>query len=80
MKTIHIRGDIRGMLLNWDDRLFKGMFKHDDGRPMEAREAKIVLMNELAAGRNYIRYGDCPDFDPVEKGCPGHEQTAEASK
>lgn len=71
---IHIRGDIRGMLLNWNDRDFRGMFRHDDGRLMEPREAKLVLMEELAAGRNYIPYGDCPGFDPVEKGCPGHEK------
>lgn len=69
MSIHHLRGDIRGMLLNWDDRLFRGMFKHDDGRPMEPREAKLVLMDQLG-------------FDPFEKGCPGHisESVAEDKK
>lgn len=71
-KTIHVRLDIRGALLNWSDRMFHGMFKTDDGHTMTEREAKLQLMEELTKGHNYIPYGDCPGFDPVEKGCPGH--------
>lgn len=74
-KIIHMRLDIRGALLNWDDRMFRGMFKTDDGRTMTEREAKLQLMDELAKGRNYIPYGDCPGFDPFNNGCPGHEGT-----
>lgn len=79
MKTIHMKLDIRGALLNWDDRSFRGMFKTDDGRTMEPREAKLQLMEELSKGKNFIPYGDCPDFDPIEKGCPGHEQKPETA-
>ncbi len=73
-RSIHMRLDIRGALLNWENRMFENMFKTNDGRTMTGREAKLQLMDELAKGHNYIPYGDCPGFDPVEKGCPGHEQ------
>lgn len=72
--SYHMRLDIRGALLNWEPRMFRGMFKTDDGRTMEPREAKLQLMEELAKGRNFIPYGHCPEFDPIEKGCPGHPQ------
>lgn len=68
----HMRLDIRGALMNWENRMFEGMFKTDDGKEMHWREAKYQLMEELQKGHNYIPYGDCPGFDPVEKGCPGH--------
>lgn len=64
--------DIRGALLNWENRMFENMFKTDDGKTMSWMDAKLQLMDELAKGRNYIPYGNCPTFDPVEKGCPGH--------
>ena len=80
MSIHHIRLDIRGALLNWEDRMFRGMFKTDDGKTMEPREAKLQLMEELQKGRNYIPYGDCPGFDPVDKGCPGHEEKIMSAK
>jgi hypothetical protein len=80
MTIHHMRLDIRGALLNWDDRMFRGMFKKDDGTVMTAREAKLQLMEELQAGRNYVPYGDCEGFDPVEKGCPGHAQKIDAAE
>lgn len=78
MSIHHVRLDIRGALLNWEDRMFDKMFKNDDGSTMSWREAKLKLMDELAAGRNYIPYGSCEGFDPVEKGCPGHEEALAA--
>lgn len=80
MKTFHMRLDIRGALLNWENRMFENMFRHDDGKIMNGREAKLKLMDELAQGRNYIPYGNCSEFDPVEKGCPGHEQEETADR
>lgn len=79
MKTkYHLRLDIRGALLNWDMRMFRGMFKADDGRTMEPQEAKLLPMDELQKGNNYIPYGDCEGFDPKENGCPGHPVVAVA--
>jgi hypothetical protein len=39
----HMRLDIRGALLNWEMRMFRGMFKTNDGHTMEPREAKLQL-------------------------------------
>jgi len=69
-----MRLDIRGALLNWENRMFENMFTTDSGEKMSWREAKLTLMEELAKGHNYIPYGTCPTFDPIEKGCPGHPQ------
>lgn len=63
-KSIHMRLDIRGALMNWDIAMFRGMFRHDDGRVMTSREAKLHLMDELEKGHKYIPCGDCPGFDP----------------
>lgn len=66
--------DIRGCLTNWKDRDMRGMFKHDDGREMDPREAKAVLLDELAKGHRVLPVGDeCPAFD-YQTGCPGHER------
>lgn len=73
---MHMRLDIRGALKNWSPRYFKGMFKTDDGHVMSSNEAKAELLIELSKGHNYLSLGDCPDFDPVDKGCPGHEAAA----
>lgn len=69
---IHMKLDIKGALMNWAPRHFKGMFKEDNGRAMGPREAKEKLLAELQKGNNFIPFGDCDGFDPIEKGCPGH--------
>lgn len=76
MKKIHVSLDIKGALLNWELRCFKGMFRPEGGRLMTPREAKDLLLDLLAKGQRYLPYSDCPGFDP-EKGCPGHEVTNE---
>jgi hypothetical protein len=76
-KTIHLRLDIKGALMNWDDRMFRGMFKTDDGTPMGGREAKARLIDLVAKGHNFLPYGDCEGFDPVANGCPGHVKPVE---
>jgi len=72
-KSIHISMSVRGALLNWRDRDFEGVFKHDDGRPMTAREAKAALLEELSKGHEVIPSEGCDNFD-VKKGCLGHTQ------
>jgi hypothetical protein len=71
MMTVHLCLDVRGALHNWSDREFKGVFKHDDGRPMTPREAKDALMDEIAKGHKVIPCGPCDNFD-FQKGCLGH--------
>lgn len=39
-KSYHLCLDIRGVLHNWTDREFAGVFRTDDGSPMTPREAK----------------------------------------
>jgi hypothetical protein len=70
----HMRLDIKGCLMNWKTKELKGMFKTNDGHDMSALEAKETLLLELSKGHNFIPFGDCPGFDPVLKGCPGHEK------
>lgn len=60
----------------------RGMFKHDDGRSMTARDVDNALMSELAKGREVIptiktcgnpcRYASCTGFDYAGGGCAGH--------
>jgi hypothetical protein len=69
----HMRLDIKGCLMNWSTKELKGMFRHDDDRPMSGIEAKAQLLNELSKGHNYLPFGECDGFDFRDKGCPGHE-------
>lgn len=73
-RRIHLRADIRG-LLSKSDRYLDGLMQQD-GKELSAIEARAILRAELEQGHNYIRCcseDECPDFDPVEHGCPGHE-------
>jgi hypothetical protein len=71
-KSYHLCLDVRGALHNWTDRQFKGVFLHDDGRKMTAREAKNALMDEIALGHRVIPCAPCDNFD-FQAGCGGHE-------
>ena len=71
--TYHLSLDVQGFLLHAKPRDYRGMFKHDDGRPMSPDEAKAELLAELSHGRLKLPYGPCEGFDYV-KGCPGHPQ------
>ena len=68
---IHLCLDVRGALMNWNDRNMKGVFRHDDGRPMTSREARSFLMDEIAKGHKVSPCGECDNFS-YETGCGGH--------
>ncbi len=71
--TYHACLSVRGALMNWSDARFRGVFSHDDGRPMSAREAKAMLLEELAKGHEVLPFGPpCEGFDYSGAGCPGH--------
>lgn len=72
MKTYHLCLDVRGALHNWNDRQMRGVFQHDDGRPLTPFEARNMLMDEIAKGHKVIPCDDCDNFD-YQKGCQGHE-------
>jgi hypothetical protein len=75
MKSHHLKMSIRGALLNWKDKDFKGVLSHN-GRTLSPREAKEQLLIELSNGHEVIpccNESDCPDFDYSGAGCPGHE-------
>lgn len=77
----HIALNVRGFLRNhpFPDG-YRGVFKHDDGRPMSPNEARDHLLDELARGHELIPIGTCDNFDySAGGGCRGHEeQDAEA--
>ena len=76
--TVHVCLDIRGALMNWSARDFATCFRHDDGRKMTAREAKNILMDELALGHEVIPCGPCDNFD-YKTGCRGHRNAPQDS-
>lgn len=80
-KTFHMCLNVRGALMNWSDSRFIGVFKHDDGRSMTPREAKETLLDELSKGHEVIPCGPvCEGFDFSGGGCPGHQETQEATR
>lgn len=69
---VHLSLDIQGFLMNHTRKSdYARMFKHDDGRPMSATEAKTELLNQLSMGRKLLPCGKCDGFS-YETGCPGH--------
>ena len=74
---IHVCLDIQGMLMNYTlKRDYIGLFKHDDGRPMSADDAKRELLRQLSLGRKVLPFGDCDNFS-YEDGCQGHPDIAD---
>lgn len=61
-------------MLRADVKELKKLLSKKNAIEKEPADAKLQLMDELAHGHNYISYGECEGFDPVEKGCPGHEE------
>ncbi len=73
-KTYHMCISVTGVLANWSEKRLRGVFQHDDGRPMTGHDAKLFLLEELAKGHRVIPCGKpCEGFDYAGDGCPGHE-------
>ena len=76
MKTIrHMSANIAGMLRNFKGRSMSGIMEDENGREMSDKEARKYLAECQAKGWKKIPCGDCEDFDPFERGCPGHPVT-----
>jgi len=72
-RSYHLCLSIRGALMNMGNRELEDAFTHDDGRKMTPREAKLVLMDELAKGYKVIPCSPCDNFD-YQRGCQGHDE------
>lgn len=74
MSTIHhVCLSVRGYLAGPDSDLRK-LFRRD-GKFLTPREAREVLMQHLAEGREVLPIGEpCEGFDFKGNGCPGHEE------
>lgn len=73
-RTIHVHLNVRGALMNYRPRDFKGMLVDKaTGRPLTPREAKAALLDVLARGIEAMPIGEpCEGFD-FSTGCPGHD-------
>ena len=69
--TYHVGIDVRGALLNWSDREFRGVFLRVNGHPMSVYESKMALMNEISKNHKVIPCSPCDNWD-YQKGCQGH--------
>lgn len=73
--SYHLKVDVKGALRNWRASDWKGCVTGDDGRVLTTTQVKEEFLEVLARGEKYISCappGACPDFDPIEHGCPGH--------
>lgn len=76
-RKIHIRLDIRGALKNFKKREWNKVITTDDGKLLNADEAKDFFIDCIAKGWKYLPFGECDSFS-YETGCPGHEVKEES--
>lgn len=79
MKSFHLHVKVRNLLdqnkrTMWSH--WKGVFRGDDGNPLTYEQVREALYNELTKGHEYIPLGQCDNFDYVNGGCKGHEQSS----
>ncbi|CAI8718499.1 hypothetical protein [Pseudomonas chlororaphis] len=79
-RTFHIHLSVRGALRDFSKHQLKGMFQSADGNPCTADEAKDLLCECLAQGKEVLPFGPtCEGFDFSGGGCPGHELSQEVN-
>ena len=69
----HMRVDLKGALMNWQDSQWAACVKDDDGHLMTPREVKKRFIDLIGQGTLFVPMGDCDNFDQVE-GCKGHRE------
>ena len=74
-KRYHMGVDVRGALMRWRAKEWRGVCKRDNGTPMTPQEAKQAFLDELAQGHEIIPYGRCDNWD-WKQGCQGHDCSA----
>ena len=50
-RTTHMCIDLRGALMNWEDRMWRKCVTADDGHTMTPQEVKMQFLDELATIR-----------------------------
>jgi hypothetical protein len=74
-RTLHIQLSVRGALRDFNKRQLKGMFQMKGGRECTADEAKDLLLEALAQGKEVLPFGSpCAGFDFAGNGCPDHDK------
>ena len=72
-RTTHMCIDLRGALMNWEDRMWRKCVTADDGHTMSPQEVKLQFLEHIAEGKKVIPMDpSCDNFD-FQKGCLGHE-------
>jgi hypothetical protein len=72
--TTHVRIDLKGAIRNWTNRAWKNCVS-SNGKTLSPDEVKMAFLEEISKGHNFIpccEPSECPDFDYVKNGCPGH--------
>lgn len=76
----HTSINLDGILRNYGKRSLDGFFLDDNGGEMSNKECRQYIAECRAKGWKKLPMcdeSDCPDFDHLEKGCPGHRITKE---
>lgn len=71
----HMSLNISGFLRNHKGKSIEGIFNDDNGNPVSDSVARVYLKECQDKGWNLIPMcpeEECPDFNHVEGGCPGH--------
>lgn len=76
MPSYHMHIEVRGAL-KWPKSRLNGMFRDKEtGKKLNGDQARDVLMDHLASGRECIPCGQCDNFDyGANGGCKGHSET-----
>lgn len=69
MKT-HMCIDVKGILCRPLKEL-KNFVQDDNGKLLDAHQARDYFLDELARGHLFLPFGECDNFD-YSKGCKGH--------
>lgn len=76
----HMSLDIDGALQCYGKKSMKGLILDDNGRELSNAEVRAYLNKCKAKGWRFLPTcgeSECPDFDHIEHGCPGHPITKE---
>lgn len=80
----HMSINLNGLLRNYGKKSLKGFFLKEDGKDCTDKEARGYIAECQSKGYKIIPFGcgeeDCPEFDYLGGGCPGHKVNEEETK
>lgn len=71
----HMSVNLEGLLRTHRRKSLKGFFLDNSGRELSDKECRAYIAECQSKGWKYIPMGkeeDCPNFDHLREGCPGH--------